>query len=435
MTEKTELLQKQNLNKIVQMMYEGCKSEGTMNLGVELEHFIVRKDTQTAVCYYGRNGMQDILNRLLKSYPNAKGVYERGKDSSGTNSSLLMGIDAGNFSVSLEPAAQLEISISPRESICEIETIYQEFREHLDFVLDACDASCVTMGYHPYQKAEELELIPKERYRVMDAYFAQIGNAGRQMMRATASTQISIDYTSCSDFRKKYQAAYVLTPVFKFLTDCTPVYEGNKNGQLLRRSCIWEEVDSDRTGIVPEAISGEFTFRDYAVYLWNLPLVYCPKELLPLSFVRELKETEVSQKISPAVGRLTPAQIWKEEEMTNDAIWHMMSMAFPDVRLKNYIEIRGADAMPVSRVLSYAALVKGLLYNKEIIDKIDQEVQLQNITEHHIKKAEQAIQKEGKDAVVYRQNIVLLCKKLLQKAYDFLPKEEKKYLEMEKLCK
>lgn len=444
MTENKELLQKQNINRLEQIFYEGCKSPTTMNLGVELEHFIVDRDTHRAISYSGKGGINYILSKLLRMYPDAEGVYERGKKIDGKDESVLLGLSTKEFTLSLEPASQLEISISPKESISEIGKIYKEFRGHLDFILKECNAVCITMGYHPYDSAEELSLIPKERYEVMDAYFANIGDGGREMMRATASTQISIDYTSCSDFRKKYQAANVLMPLLKYLTDNTPVYEGKPNDMLLRRSQIWERVDRDRTGIVPGALSGNFTFRDYANYLWNMPLVYCPKEYLPVSFVSDKKFAALDdgdnvliqaasfddvKGFESAVGSLTPAQIWRDEELSEGAAWHIMSMAFPDVRLKNYVEIRGTDSMPIEQVLGYAALVKGVLYNSKVIDKIDQEVQMQNINERSIIKAEESIRNHGLSAIVYHRNLMELCQKIVQAAYDFLPKGERKYLE------
>lgn len=444
-TENTELLQKKNINRLEHIFYEGCKPLMTTNLGVELEHFIVDKNTHKALSYAGERGLNYIISKLLVMYPDAIGVYERGKTADGENTSVLLGFSTKEFALSLEPAAQLEISISPKESISEIEKIYRGFREHLDFILHNCNATCITTGYHPHDRAKDLIMIPKERYKVMDAYFAGIGTGGREMMRATASTQVSIDYTSCSDFRKKYQAAYILMPILKYLTDNTPVYEGKQNDMLLRRSQIWERVDKARTGIVPGALSGSFTFRDYANYLWNMPLLYCPKEYLPVSFTSEKKFTQhhdknavleqsavqekVMEHLISAVGSLTPAQIWQQDELSEEAAWHIMSMAFPDARLKNYVEIRGMDSMPIEKALGFAALVKGLFYNENVMDKIDDEVQLQNISEYSIMKAEESIRKYGSAAVVYHQELNELCNKIVQAAYDFLPKDERKYLE------
>ena len=429
MTETLERLHKQNIDRIEEAFYAGCKSAHTRNLGVELEHFIVKKDTQEAVSYEEKKGVHYILDRLLEIYPNAKAVYAKGSGGDG-RANILSGISTDCFSLSLEPAAQLEISISPREYIADIETIYRDFRERLDVVLEDCRAECVTAGYHPHARAEELTLIPKERYHVMDAYFAKIGTGGREMMRATASTQISIDYMSCDDFRKKFQAGYILTPIFKFLTDHTAVYEGKENKLLLQRSRIWDRVDKARTGIVPGAVSGEFTFRSYAEYLWNMPLVYCPKEYMPPSFLRGKQWKEGTMEMDAAnVGSLTPAQIWKQETISKEAVWHIMSMAFPDVRLKNYIEIRGMDSMPSDQMLGYAALVKGLMYAPEVIDAIDHEIQIGTISEEQIRRAERAIQREGRKAYVYGKQLMDVCRRLFKKAPEYLPKAEQKYLE------
>lgn len=429
MSVNTEILKKQNKDRLEQIFKEGCKLQKAMTLGVELEHFLVRKQTKKAITYEEENGVRDILEKLLKIYPHAIGVYESGKDIKEKDRHMLFGITTDEFSLSLEPASQLEISISPRESIEEIEKIYRSFRRNLDIVLDECNAECITTGYHPIQKAEDLALIPKERYRVMDAYFAKLGIGGREMMRATASTQISIDYVSVDDFRKKFQAAYVLTPMFKYLTDNTLVYEGKEEKPCLRRTQIWKCVDKARTGIVPGALTGKFTFSDYADYLWNMPLVYCPENLLPDSYKNDwyILEADKQNTIS-AVEDLTAAQIWKDAVISEDAAWHIMSMAFPDVRLKNYVEIRGVDSMSIEKALGYIALVKGLLYQQSVLDEIDSEIQLQNINAKGVQEAEKSLIRDGKKAVVYGKDINVLCEKMIQRASDFLPKQEQKYL-------
>jgi glutamate--cysteine ligase len=256
------------------------------------------------------------------------------------------------------------------------------------------------------------------------------------MMRATASTQISVDYRSESDFRKKYQTAYVLTPIIKYLTDHTPVYEGKPNNLRLRRSQIWNRVDKARTGIVPGVLAKDFSFHDYAEYLWHLPLVYCPEKYLPEGFAdrfvlqTEGKEKEQIQgkKIS-AVGSLTPAQIWDSEVISEEAAWHIMSMAFPDVRLKNYVEIRGADALCKEKMLAYAALIKGTLYQPEVLDAVAQAVQSGSLTETDIKEAEECVQADGRQAVVYGQPLGSLCDRLLDTAQKALPEEEQGYLD------
>lgn len=434
MSETIETYQKRNINRLEQLFYHGCKSAQTNKLGVELEHFIVDRKTKRALPYAGQRSLNIVLNRLLGYYADAAGVYDTGREASTKAQVHLLGITTKEFDLSLEPAAQLEISIRPTSSIRKIERVYEEFRANLDFILNQMDAMCVTQGYQPKDCADELSLIPKERYIVMDTYFERLGHGGREMMRATASTQISVDYVSCSDFRKKYHTAYVLMPILKYLTDNTLVYEGKTNQMCLRRSDIWSRVDNVRTGIVPGALSPRFSFRDYAEYLWKLPLIYCPKEYLPASFVGEavLRAAEVGAKKQCerifAVDNLTSDDIWKKELLSEAAAWHIMSMAFPDVRLKNYVEIRGADALPTNKMLGYAALIKGTLYNSDILERVEQAIQMEKLTETDILKAEKSIREQREEAVVYNLPVKELCSRILNAASDFLPREEKNYL-------
>ena len=167
-----------NRNNIIQYLNKGCKPEGTeLHFGVELEHFVVKKDTKEAVSYYGENGIEHILLRL-------QSLYEESSYSEGH----LIALARNEIAISLEPAAQLEISIAPQTDTDRIMEIYQQFVSEITPILREYDYEMITTGYQPASKVEDLELIPKKRYQFMDRYVEKIGPYGRQMMRGTAAT-------------------------------------------------------------------------------------------------------------------------------------------------------------------------------------------------------------------------------------------------------
>ncbi len=228
-------IRQQNIENMVSFFQEGCKTQFYM--GLELEHFVV--DSQNALLpYSGEKGIAVLLEQLLPFY-----------DKSYISDGNLIGLSRKDCAVSIEPAGQLEISISPQQEVKEMERIYRQFHQEVTPILEKWNASLQTYGYLPKGKVSKLELLTKKRYQYMDAYFATIGEAGRQMMRGTAAAQVSIDYRDEEDFIKKYEAAYMLNPFFAWITDNVPVFENEPNHQAMIRSRIWTQVDKQRTNV------------------------------------------------------------------------------------------------------------------------------------------------------------------------------------------
>lgn len=322
-----------NKENIVQYLQSGCKSADVpMHFGVELEHFVVKKDTKEAVSYYGENGVEEILMRL-------KPLYEESLYSEGH----LIALGRKDIALSLEPAAQLEVSISPQTDVKAIEMVYGRFVAEITPILEQFSYEMVTCGYQPKSKVEDLELLPKRRYRFMDAYFAKIGPFGRQMMRGTAATQVSVDYYSEADFSDKYRILYALKEVLAQFCSNSPVYEGEGYSGYALRDEIWEKTDARRVDVAPYMIDGTMSFEDYADFVLQTPVIVN----------RDGTEESYDER--------TIAEIAKERVFSTEELAHMLSMVFPMIRAKHFLEIRFADSMPIKRVLKYVLLLKGLL--------------------------------------------------------------------------
>ncbi len=371
-------------------------------LGVEIEHFILRRDTGEAVPYAGPGGVREILRSLMTLYPGATALP--GED--------LFGFSGPEFVITLEPAAQLEISIAATESVAHIREVYSGFLRNLREVLASLEYEALTVGCQPVSRVEELTLIPKERYRLMDGHFAWTGTGGREMMRGTASVQVSIDFFSEDDFRQKMQAAYFFSPVLKLLANHATAFEGNPLTCHLKRTDIWNRVDPSRCGIVPEVFKSDFGFADYAAFLGKMPPIFLPVN-------GENRYT----------GFQTVAEIYGEEPLEEEALVHILSMAFPDVRLKRYLELRMADSMPEVFMLAYSALIKGALYSREGLTLAQESIRAGRITEYDLQVAESNLMAQGWEATIYGKPIREMATALLALAERNLPVEERAFLE------
>ena len=326
-----------NIKKITEYITAGIKANPGRNIGVECEHIITQKDNQP-VSFYGENGIASVLEELSVFYPNK--TYSDG---------FLVGLNDDKVFITLEPAAQLEVSIIPLESIEYIKTLYLNFKSNIEKVLTKYSYRLLTVGYHPTAKADDLPLIPKERYRLMDSYFISKGNRPRYMMRGSASVQVNIDYFSEYDFVQKFRLANLLSPLLYLITDNTEIFEAETYQGFSARSLAWERVDNSRCGFLDFS-----AFKEYSEWLYSTEPVFI--------------QSDGKNVFCPDMNN---ESIFENKELTDDDISHILSMVFPNVRVKRFIEIRAADSMPCDLMLSYASLIKGLFYNSDAVESLN----------------------------------------------------------------
>ena len=386
---------------LVEHFKEGEKCKCVARLGVEVEHFVLDPARGfEAVPYAGEGGIREVLCRLMERYPEAR-VLEDDE---------FFGFTVPEFSVTLEPAAQLEISIASEESVAKVGRIYRGFRKNLDEVLAGFGYAAVTVGCQPISRVEDLTLIPKRRYDLMNRHFMEVGTGGKEMMRGSASIQVSIDYSSEEDFRRKFQAAHYYMPILKILMENARIFQRELLTGHLKRTDIWRRVDPARCGMLPHVFSASYGYGDYADFLGDMPPIFLKrgKEILP-------------------TGTQTTAQIFEQQEMTEEDVDHVISMAFPVVRLKQYIEIRFADSSPLPFVLAYTALLKGLLYSEEGLDYAHEKI-TGGLTEEDVHQAEDELTVRGWKADIYGEPVRKQAERLLEMAQSHLPDDEKAYI-------
>ena len=365
----------ENLQTIVAYFRQGAQSAPTNKLGVEVEHFAVHTSNNAPV-YYDESHRQNaastsentegsgelnvaaVLKHLSQFYEQK--LYGIEND--------LIGLKSSEASITLEPAAQLEISIAPFASIDKIVSVYNAFRQRVDPFLEAHGCKLITLGYHPSTRAADLPLIPKKRYRLMDKYFNILGTEGKRMMRASASVQVSVDYTGEADAIRKMRIAQALAPILSCICDNVCVFESKPTNKRLERFCMWRDVDTKRCCAVPGLFSEGYNFETYAKWLL---------ETSPI-FVTHTSSDNKSGLELEYVGNTPAYEAYSTSPMTQTDVEHLLSMFWPDVRLKNFIEIRPADSMEINQVAGYAALIKGLFYSEEAMQKIENALGVKN---------------------------------------------------------
>ncbi len=387
-----------NRRRLVDFFQAGAKQ--SRMFGYELEHVILHKDTEGPVSYAEENGVRAVLRRMSPRYE--REVYD-GDD--------LVGLARGSEYVSLEPAAQIEVSAGPFESVGDAEASYLAFREALDPALEELGLFAPMVGYNPSAKASDLELIPKFRYDSMNRFLGNEAYAGITMMRGSASLQVSIDFADEADAMLKFRVAQLISPILALMCDNSPVYEARPRTRKMVRTGIWSGMRQDRVGTVPGSLSPGFSFERYADYVLSRGAILVPDGRGSWEYV----------------GDKTFYEVYADRVMTDAEVEHALSMVWPDVRLKSFIEIRPADAMPFDFSLAYITLVKNLFYGERNLVALDE--LLAGLDERDVRDAKRSLMERGYAARVYGRSVEFWVDLLVNLAIATADIDEAPYLE------
>ncbi|MDA7427291.1 glutamate--cysteine ligase [Primorskyibacter aestuariivivens] len=333
---------------LAEYLADGCKPKDDWRIGTEHEKFGYCKDTLKPLPYDGDRSIRAVLEGLRDRYGWAE-VLEGGK---------IIGLEKDGANVSLEPGGALELSGAP------LETIHQtcdEVNAHLREVKDISDeigVGFIGLGAAPIWHHEEMPLMPKGRYKLMDAYMTKVGTMGTAMMRRTCTVQVNLDFGSEADMVQKLRVALALQPVATALFANSPFFEGKPNNHKSWRSYIWRHLDDDRTGMLPFVFEDGFGFERWVEYALDVPMYFVYRDgkyidALGMSF-RDFLKGEL-----PALPG--------EKPLISDWADHLTT-AFPEARIKKFIEMRGADGGPWRRLCALPAIWVGLCYDQGALD-------------------------------------------------------------------
>ncbi|WP_335946550.1 glutamate--cysteine ligase [Salipiger bermudensis] len=333
---------------LAEYLEAGCKPVEDWRIGTEHEKFGYLTDTHEPLPYDGKRSIRAVLEGLRDRY-GWDPVEEGGK---------LIGLTKDGANVSLEPGGALELSGAP------LETIHQtcdEVNEHLREVKSIADeigVGFIGLGAAPEWMHDEMPLMPKGRYKLMDAYMDRVGISGTTMMRRTCTVQVNLDFGSEADMVKKMRVALALQPVATALFANSPFFEGKPNGMKSYRSWVWRNLDEDRTGMLPFVFEDGFGFERYVDYALDVPMYFVYRDGKYIDALGMSFRDFMQGKLPALPGEVPTLSDWADH----------LTTIFPEARLKKFIEMRGADGGPWRRLCALPAFWVGLTYDSGALD-------------------------------------------------------------------
>ncbi|WP_230280324.1 glutamate--cysteine ligase [Croceicoccus sp. Ery15] len=328
-------------------MQKGEKPREQWRIGTEHEKFVFRTADRRAPSYDEKGGIRDILMALRKY--GWEPVVEGGN---------VIAMSGGDGTVSLEPAGQLELSGAPLVSLHET---CAETGRHLTQVKEVggeLGVGFLGLGMWPDKARADLPVMPKGRYKIMMEHMPKVGTMGLDMMLRTCTIQVNLDYSSEADMAKKFRVGLALQPLATALFANSPFTEGKPNGFLSYRSHIWSDTDPARTGMLPFVFEDGFGYERWVDYMLDVPMYFVFRDGKYINAAGQSFRDFLKGELPALPGEKPTMADWTDH----------MSTAFPEVRLKSFLEMRGADGGPWSRICALPAFWVGLLYDQTALD-------------------------------------------------------------------
>ncbi len=337
----------ENRHQLIAPMQAGEKAKPDWRIGTEHEKLVYKTDDHRAPTYDEDGGIRDILQHLTRF--GWEPVEEQGK---------IIALKGRDGAVSLEPAGQLELSGAPLDSLHDTCAETGRHLEQVKAIGEECGVGFLGLGMWPDKTRDALPMMPKGRYDIMRRHMPTVGDLGLDMMLRTCTIQVNLDYSSEADMVKKFRVGLALQPLATALFANSPFTEGRPNGFLSYRSHIWSDTDPHRTGMLPFVFEDGFGYERWTDYMLDVPMYFIFRDgkyidAAGLNF-RDFLNGELS---------VLPGEKPRESDW-----WDHLSTAFPEVRLKSFLEMRGADGGPWSRICALPAFWVGLLYDQTALD-------------------------------------------------------------------
>jgi glutamate--cysteine ligase len=333
---------------LVEWLEAGCKPRSEFRIGTEHEKFGFHQDTLRPLAYDGPGGIRALLEGLAGRF-GWQPVLENG---------VPIALTRGRCSITLEPGGQFELSGAPvvhvHETCCEL-------HEHLDQVRAVAEPMGVGMlgvGFQPKWRREEIPWMPKGRYAIMRRYMPKKGRLGLDMMLRTCTIQVNLDFSDEADMVKKFRVGMALQPIATALFANSPFVDGKPSGFLSYRSHVWTDTDPDRCGILPFVFEDGMGFERWVDYALDVPMYFVYRDGRYIDVAGQSFRDFLEGRLAALPGEVATLNDWADH----------LTTIFTEVRLKRYLEMRGADGGPWREVCGLPALWAGLLYDPQALD-------------------------------------------------------------------
>jgi glutamate--cysteine ligase len=320
---------------------EGSKPKSEWRVGAEHEKFVFRLGSHEPVPYEP-NGIKALLDGLTR--------YGWAPVMEGEN---VIALERGKANVSLEPGGQFELSGAPLETIHDICEETGLHLQEVKTVADELGIGFLGLGYSPIWRRDQVPVMPKGRYKIMREYMPKVGNLGLDMMFRTCTVQANLDFGSEADMVAKFRTSLALQPICTALFANSPFIEGKPSGFVSARANVWTDTDPDRTGMLDFVFRDGFGFETYAKYALSVPMYFAKRDGRYIDLAGRSFKDFMDGKLSELPGEKPTMKDWADHTTT----------IFPEVRLKQYLEMRGADSGPWSRLCALPALWMGIFYD------------------------------------------------------------------------
>jgi glutamate--cysteine ligase len=324
--------------------HDGGKPRDRWRIGTEYEKVGVDRNTAKAIPYFGPHGVEFILKELVDRY-DWEPEEQDGR---------IIALIRGKEQIHLEPGGQIELSGEPCESI---HCTYAEFTQHVRELLEITaehDIVFLGLGIQPVSRLEDIEWVPKKRYRIMGPYMPKVGTLGQRMMKQTATVQANIDFKDEKDAMAKFRTGMGLTPILIATFANSPICDGRLNGYRSFREHIWTDTDKNRAGMLKFAFDTDVSFAHYVEYALDVPMYFIVrnKDYIDMTHMTFRQYLERGYQ-----GERATLEDW-------DA--HLTTL-FPETRIKRYIEVRSVDSQPPELMPALPALIKGAFYDDDCL--------------------------------------------------------------------
>jgi glutamate--cysteine ligase len=350
MTTRTDLSESPSIEgraDLLSVFQKGEKPKADWRIGTEHEKFVYRLADHRAPSWDEPGGIRDLLMGLTDF--GWSPVLEDGK---------VIALSGSDGTISLEPAGQLELSGAPLATLHDTCSEAGRHLEQVKAVGDRLGLGFLGLGMWPDKTRAELPVMPKGRYAIMLRHMPRVGSLGLDMMLRTCTIQVNLDYSSEADMVKKFRVGLALQPLATALFANSPLTEGKPNGFKSFRSHIWTDTDPHRTGMLPFVFDESFGYERYCDYALDVPMYFVMREGRYIDCAGESFRAFLDGKLPQLPGEKPTVADWTDH----------LSTAFPEVRLKSFLEMRGADGGRWGRICALPALWVGLLYDQGALD-------------------------------------------------------------------